>query len=221
MEREADRGLELLRETGLAAILRGVPARAAEPLAQALFDGGVRVLEVTLNTEGAPAMIAHLRERFAGRLWVGAGTVVDAAGAETAAAAGAAFFVTPNFDPKVISYGRERGLPVMAGAFTPTEILAALRAGAAVVKIFPSSGVGPRYFQELRGPYGDMPLMAVGGVTVANAGAFLRAGAMALGVGSQLADRALLAAGDFGALRARAAQFADAVRRARTNAAAT
>jgi 2-dehydro-3-deoxyphosphogluconate aldolase/(4S)-4-hydroxy-2-oxoglutarate aldolase len=149
----------------------------------ALAAGGVGVLEVTLDSDGALAAIERLR---VAPLLVGAGTVRSLAEAEAAVAAGAAFLVSPHTDPAIVDWAAQRGVPAMPGAFTPTEVAGAWDAGAAAVKLFPASVGGPALVRELRGPFADVPFVPSGGVTADNAPAFLAAGALAVGLGSWL-----------------------------------
>jgi 2-dehydro-3-deoxyphosphogluconate aldolase/(4S)-4-hydroxy-2-oxoglutarate aldolase len=140
------------------------------------------VVEVTLDSPDADASIARLRER--GDVTILAGTVLTPDDVERAVAAGAEACVGPTFAPEVVARCLDLGVPVIPGALTPTEIDAAWRAGAAMVKLFPAAVVGPRYIRDLAGPLGPVPLLATGGIDAANAGAFLRAGAVAVAAGS-------------------------------------
>ncbi|MEW6427856.1 MAG: bifunctional 4-hydroxy-2-oxoglutarate aldolase/2-dehydro-3-deoxy-phosphogluconate aldolase [Thermodesulfobacteriota bacterium] len=168
-------------------ILRGVDPGFFAELLPAAFAAGLAAVEVTMNTAGAEKMVAALRTQVpAGRL-LGMGTIRDLEEARRAAAAGAMFFVTPNLDLQVIDFARRQNIPVVAGALTPTEVYAAWRAGADMIKVFPCGSLGgPRYIRELRGPFDAIPLAAVGGVTADNLGDYLRAGARAVGVSSSL-----------------------------------
>ena len=168
------------------AIGRGLPADRVERIAEGLVGGGIRAFEITLNSPDALDAIASLAERWAGRLLVGAGTVLDIDGAERAAGAGARFIVSPHTDPALIDWAVSHGLPVLPGAFSPTEIHIAWSAGASAVKLFPASVAGPAFVREFRGPFRDIPLVATGGVTIETASAFLAAGAVAVGIGSWL-----------------------------------
>jgi 2-dehydro-3-deoxyphosphogluconate aldolase/(4S)-4-hydroxy-2-oxoglutarate aldolase len=145
----------------------------------------------------------------------GVGTVLTVEQARDALQAGAEFLVTPAFNPAVIRTAREANVAVVSGAFTPTEIVQAHDAGASLVMVFPAGSVGPRYIQDLRGALPHIPLMPRGGVSLENAGAFIHAGAAALGVGDDLATRDLLERRDFRGIAARFREFVDAVARAR------
>lgn len=188
------------------AIIRGSDPAAAEATALALFDEGVRFVEVTLTTPSALDVIARVRAVAGPEVRLGAGTVLSAADVESAVAAGADFVVTPAMAPSVAA-AAERAVPCAAGAFTATEAYSAVSAGASVVKLFPASLGGPEYLKALRDPFPDMAFMAVGGVSAEVAPAYLRAGALAVGVGGPLVGDAA-SGGDLGALRERARRYA-------------
>lgn len=167
-------------------ILRGVsPSFFAEIMATS-FEAGLQAIEVTMNTAGALAMIAACRSAVPHGHYLGMGTIRNLREARQAVEAGAMFMVSPNYDPEVIAYAKEQNIPIIAGAFSPTEVYAAWAAGADMVKVFPCSGLGPGYIKELLGPFDHIPLVAVGGVTLANAAGYFAAGAKAVGVGSSL-----------------------------------
>lgn len=201
------------REDRIIAIVRGVPAEHVDEVALALHAGGVRLIEVTLNSEGALPTLARWRERFGNEVRVGAGTVLTVPQAREALAAGAEYLISPHTDETLIAFAREAGVPVFPGALTPTEVVRAHAAGASAVKVFPVGALGgPRYLGDLRGPLGHVPLIAVGGVGAENAGAYLNAGAVALGVGSTLVAPALVGAGDFEQITERARTLVAAAR---------
>lgn len=168
------------------AIGRGLPADRVERIAEGLVAGGIRAFEITLNSPDAPGAITALAARWGQHLLVGAGTVLDATEAAVAVDAGAGFIVSPHTDAALIDWAVARGVPVFPGAFSPTEILLAWRAGATAVKLFPASVAGPGFVREFRGPFRDIPLIATGGITIESAPAFLAAGAAAVGMGSWL-----------------------------------
>ena len=201
-----------IRETGVVAIMRHTEASLAVEAAQALLRGGVEVVEVTLNTAGAAQMIGQLVETFGAKMLVGAGTVLSPQGVDQAVAAGARFIVAPNADPRVIARCARHGVPAFPGAFTPTEIVTAWDAGADAVKVFPVSGVGPRYIRDLRGPLPHIPLVPTGGVTAQNCAEFIKAGAVAVGAGSDLVDKGVVDRREFDELERRARAFADGVK---------
>ena len=165
-----------------------------------------------MNTPGATAILARWRERLGDRARIGAGTVLDLGMAREAASAGAEFLVAPNVEEAVIEFACEHGLGAFPGALTPTEIVRAWKAGATAVKLFPMGDRGVAYLREIHAPLNSIPLVAVGGVDETNLATFLEAGALAVGIGSRLVDRAMVAAGEFSALAERARRFVDAAR---------
>ncbi|NTV81727.1 MAG: bifunctional 4-hydroxy-2-oxoglutarate aldolase/2-dehydro-3-deoxy-phosphogluconate aldolase [Candidatus Aminicenantes bacterium] len=178
-------------------------ARLAQ-VAAALRRGGVGVLEVTMTVPGAVEIIREMARAKAPGTLIGAGTVLDAGTATDVIAAGADFVVSPVNDPETVRACRDAGVLVAPGAFTPTEIVAAWRAGADIVKIFPATSLGPQFLRDLRGPLPHIRLMPTGGVTLENAAEFLAAGAAAVGIGTALVDAKAVEAGDWEALEARA-----------------
>jgi 2-dehydro-3-deoxyphosphogluconate aldolase / (4S)-4-hydroxy-2-oxoglutarate aldolase len=205
--------LEMLLREKIVAIFRGYESEQADRAAQALVDGGIRLMEVTMNTAGAAGTIARWRERFGSATAIGAGTVLDTDMAKEAVAAGAQYLISPNLDEAVIAYGAERGVSVWPGVMTPTEVVRAWKAGAEAVKIFPMASLGWKYLAEIRGPLDRIPMMATGGVDLDNIGQYFRAGANAVGMGSKLLDPESIRAGAYDQVTARAQQFVDAVRR--------
>jgi 2-dehydro-3-deoxyphosphogluconate aldolase/(4S)-4-hydroxy-2-oxoglutarate aldolase len=183
------------------AIGRRLEPSTVPSIGAALVAGGIRAFEVTMNSSSALDVINALAKRFpSDELLVGAGTVLDLAEAEGAVEAGARFIVMPHLDRAIVEWSAGRGIAAFPGCLTPTEILAAWRAGAAAVKVFPASAVGPAFVRELRGPLPEIPLVPTGGVTLENAPAFLAAGAVAVGMGSWLTG-----SGEPEVVRARAA----------------
>lgn len=192
---------------GVVAIARRVTAENAPLVAGALAEGGVLAFEITLNepVDAALRAIESVANRVSG-LDVGAGTVLSIEAAHLALDAGATFLVMPHADPELVAWAAARGVPTLPGAFTPTEVLVAWRAGAAAVKLFPASVAGPAFVRECKGPFPHIPLVPSGGVTVETAGDFIRAGAVAVGVGGWLIGDAQPAG-----VTARARQLVDAV----------
>jgi len=176
-------------EVGVVAIARNTSAEKVPDVADGLLRGGVRAFELTLNEpqiNALEALRAAARHAKGTALEIGAGTVLTLDAAERAIEAGATFLVSPHVDPELIEWAVERGIPFLPGAFTPTEILAAWRAGAPAVKLFPASVAGPAFVREFRGPFPHIPLLPTGGVTVETAPDFIGAGAIAVGLGSWL-----------------------------------
>lgn len=200
--------LDRLAAVRLLGIVRGADAAAVEATAHVLIDAGVELLEVSLTSPDALAVINRLAGSAA-RAVIGAGTVLSTAQAEAVHAAGARFAVTPD-----LGAGARRavalGLPTVAGVLTPTEVRAAMELGAAAVKLFPAAAMGPGYVRALRGPYPNAHVVPVGGVDVGNAAEYLACGAVAVGASSALvADAA--DGGDLDALANRAQAFLAAV----------
>lgn len=176
-----------LREGGIIAIVRG--SFAVERLiriAECLAEGGVGAVEVTLNSDGALEGIAALRDAFDDRLLVGAGTVRTPAEVDAALGAGARYLVSPNFDPESVARSRASGVVHLPGVFTATEAQAAHAAGCRLVKLFPADALGPPYLRALRAPLADVGFVPTGGIDAGNIGEYVRAGAVAFGVGSAL-----------------------------------
>jgi 2-dehydro-3-deoxyphosphogluconate aldolase/(4S)-4-hydroxy-2-oxoglutarate aldolase len=177
--------LQQILKHRLVAILRGCDPDHILPIAEALYTGGIRLLEITLNSPDALQAIEKTAHTMGDRLLVGAGTVLDAAEATSAIAAGARFILSPSLDLPTIRKTQDLGALSIPGAFTATEILTAWRNGAGIVKVFPAS-VGPAYFRDLHGPLPHIPLMPTGGVNLENIRQFQKAGAAAFGIGSAL-----------------------------------
>lgn len=202
---------ELLSRYRLMAIIRGSDPAACERTAQVLVDSGVALLEISLTTTDAFGVLGRVVSSLGEAARIGAGTVLTAEDAKRAQEAGAEFAVTPAMCAGV-SAAVALGMPVLAGAMTPSEVLAARNAGAAAVKLFPADELGPRYVKALLDPFPGLGLVPVGGVGLDDVPAYLDAGALAVGVGSPLAGDAPRG-GDLGALASRAERFVAAVRR--------
>ena len=211
--------LQQIRANGIIAVIRVDSAEAAVNVARAIVAGGIRIVEITYTIPDAGNVIARLvderaRGELDAQLLLGAGTVLAATQAHEAVDAGARFLVSPCVVPAVMSAARERGVVMLPGAFTPTEIHSA-SIGGDIVKVFPASHFGPQYFRDLSGPFPHIPLLPSAGVNIANVGEWFRAGAVAVGIGSSVIDPAAVARGDWPALTERAREFVEAVRRAR------
>ena len=202
-----------ITDGGVVAIGRRVTTELAPTVAAALADGGVRAFELTLNEPEAEALrsIEAVARVAAGLgLELGAGTVLSIEAAGRAVDSGATFLVMPHLDPELVAWAAARDIPAFPGCATPTEILAAWRAGAAAVKLFPASSAGPGFVRELRGPFPDIAIVPTGGVTLESAPLFITAGAVAVGVGGWL-----LGDGTPDGVRERARQIVAAVAAAR------
>lgn len=208
--------IEKIREKKLIAITRGVAPERIEKTAQALSEGGIGLMEITFDqrTDGADTVksIALLRERFEGKIYPGAGTVMTAEQVRLAAEAGAQYIISPNTDRAVIEETKRLGLVSIPGAFTPTEIAAAYQMGADFVKIFPVASLGAAYIKAVTAPLAHIPVLAVGGVTPANLKEFFKAGAVGCGIGSNLVNASKIAAGDYASVTEAAKAFCAALR---------
>jgi 2-dehydro-3-deoxyphosphogluconate aldolase/(4S)-4-hydroxy-2-oxoglutarate aldolase len=173
---------------GIVAVIRLKDPGKLRAVVDAIADGGVRALEVTMTVPGAVDLIRALAPSLPDGFLLGAGTVTDAATAHAVIDAGARFVVGPVFRPDVIAACHERDVPAMPGCFSPTEILAAHECGADIIKVFPATMLGPQYLKDVRAPLPQVKLMPTGGVTLDNAGDWIRAGAVAVGLGSALLD---------------------------------
>lgn len=164
---------------------------------EAIYAGGISVMEVTLTVPNAIAVIRQVVKQYADKILTGAGTVLTEHQAKECLDAGAQFLVSPGLAPAVLSVAKARGVLAIPGVLTPTEIMSALQAGSSLVKVFPCSGVGgPRYLKALRGPFPQLSMIPTGGVTAANAGDYILAGALALGVGGELVDGSAIRSGN-------------------------
>jgi 2-dehydro-3-deoxyphosphogluconate aldolase/(4S)-4-hydroxy-2-oxoglutarate aldolase len=204
-----------IEQSGIVAVIRMKDPAKVQAVVDAIAEGGVRAIEVTMTVPGAVGLIASLAPRMPAGFLLGAGTVVDPETARQVIDAGAQFIVSPIFRRSLIAACHERHVPVTPGCFTPTEILEAWDAGADIVKVFPATALGPGYIKDVRAPLPQVKLMPTGGVTVENAGEWIKAGAVAVGVGSALLHTKAIDAGDYGVLRAKAEQIVANVRAAR------
>jgi len=207
--------VNILESCGVVAVIRLQDAAKLRAVVDALAEGGVKAIEVTMTVPRAIELIAEIAPTLPADVVIGAGTVLDPDTARDAILAGARFVVGPVFRPAVIDVCHRYDVAVMPGCFSPTEIQSAWEAGADVVKVFPATALGPSYFKDIRGPLPHLKLMPTGGVSLDNAGDWIRAGAIAIGVGTALVDATLVAAGDVAAITGRAERFVDAVRAAR------
>ena len=203
-------------EIGFVPIVRVASADSALQAIEAIHRGGVRAAEVTMTVPGAVRVLEKLADRLGDEMILGAGTVLDPETARACMLAGAQFFVTPALNLATIEIVKRYSKVIFPGALTPTEVLAAWQAGADAVKIFPCSAVGgPKYIKALKGPFPEIQMVPTGGVNLATVGEFLKAGACAVAVGSELVDGATVAQGRFDVIEDRARQYLAAVAAAR------
>jgi 2-dehydro-3-deoxyphosphogluconate aldolase / (4S)-4-hydroxy-2-oxoglutarate aldolase len=205
-----------LKESGLIAVIRKPNPSQIHQIAEALVEGGTGALEITLDTPGALGMIQDLKENFGDRVLVGAGTVLDAPSARLAIDAGADFIFCPSFDIETIQMANRYGRISIPGVMTPTEVVNAYSAGADLLKIFPGGALGEAYIKDLQGPLSHIPMMPTGGVTLDNVEAFIRNGAVAVGVGGSLVDSKAIAEERYEALTETSRQFIEKIKHARS-----
>ncbi|HEU4963373.1 MAG TPA: bifunctional 4-hydroxy-2-oxoglutarate aldolase/2-dehydro-3-deoxy-phosphogluconate aldolase [Bacilli bacterium] len=180
--------LEQISANGVVAVIRGAHPDRVLPIARALRDGGVKTLEITMGTPKVLSLIERVADELGGEVIVGAGTVLDAETARAAILAGAQFIFSPTVNVETIRLTKRYGVVSIPGALTPTEILTAYENGGDLIKVFPANVFGPSYLKDIHGPMPHIPLMPTGGVDLANAAAYIEAGAVALGVGSSLVN---------------------------------
>jgi 2-dehydro-3-deoxyphosphogluconate aldolase / (4S)-4-hydroxy-2-oxoglutarate aldolase len=209
------RVVQTLEAMGVVAVIRLKDPARLRGVVDALAEGGVRALEVTMTVPGAIDLIRDLAPTLPAGFLIGAGTVIDTATAAAVIDAGATFVVSPVFRPDVLRLCHERGVAMMPGCFSPTEILTAHDCGADIVKVFPATALGPQFIKDVRAPLPQVKLMPTGGVTLDNAGDWIRAGAVAVGVGSALVDASAIDSGRFDIIVANARRVVENVAAAR------
>jgi 2-dehydro-3-deoxyphosphogluconate aldolase/(4S)-4-hydroxy-2-oxoglutarate aldolase len=204
--------VNLIRETGVIAIMRAKSSQQLIQASNAIKEGGVRVIEVTMTTPGALEVIREAKEKYPEGILFGAGSVLDPETARMAILAGADFIVAPTLNFQVVALCNRYSIPIIPGCYTPTEMLSAWEAGATMIKLFPASQGGPELVKALLAPLPQLEIVPVGGVDLSTAAEFIRSGAAALGVGSSLINDKLLNTGDFPELTKRAAAFIEKVK---------
>jgi 2-dehydro-3-deoxyphosphogluconate aldolase/(4S)-4-hydroxy-2-oxoglutarate aldolase len=209
--------IKQIRDTGVIPVVRATSADEAMRAIDAIREGGIAVLEITMTVPGAVGVIEQVSARYGTEALVGAGTVLDPETANTCIAAGARFVVSPALNLETISYCKRHDVVVMPGALTPTEVVQAWNAGADFVKVFPAGAVGgPSYLKALKAPLPHIELVPTGGVSLKTAADFIKAGAAALGVGADLVDIKAIREGQASLITERARQFVQIVREARS-----
>lgn len=203
-------------EIGIVPIVRTATAESAFQAVEAIYRGGIRAAEVTMTVPGAVKVLEKLSDEFGDRMVLGAGTVLDPETARICMLAGAQFFVTPALNLKTIEMAQRYSRVICPGALTPTEVITAWQAGADFVKVFPCENVGgAKYIKALKGPFPQVEMIPTGGVSLATAGDFLKAGACAVAVGGELVDAKTIKEGKYEVFEERARQFLAAVSQAR------
>jgi 2-dehydro-3-deoxyphosphogluconate aldolase/(4S)-4-hydroxy-2-oxoglutarate aldolase len=209
--------LAFITEVGIVPIVRTSSAETAVQAVEAIYAGGIRAAEITMTVPGAIHALEKVADRFGGKIVLGAGTVLDPETARACMLAGAEFFVTPSLRLSTIEMAKRYSKVICPGALTPTEVLTAWEAGADVVKIFPCGNVGgPKYIKALKGPFPQIEMIPTGGVNLETTGDFLKAGACAVAVGSELVDAKTVKEGRFDIIENRARQYLAAIAKARS-----
>ena len=207
--------LDKIREVGVLAVLRGPSPELTLKMVDALTKGGVIGIEITYSTPNAAEVVKGLDETFGDQIVLGMGTLTKPEQVEEALGAGATFLVSPHTSPTLGAEMAKSGVPVMMGALTPSEVVQAVELGSDVVKIFPGSLGGPSYMKALKGPFPGIPMMPTGGVSESNLVDWFKAGAFAVGAGSNLCPKELAATGEFDKITEIATNFMAAIRAAR------
>ncbi|MCL6633638.1 MAG: bifunctional 4-hydroxy-2-oxoglutarate aldolase/2-dehydro-3-deoxy-phosphogluconate aldolase [Alicyclobacillus herbarius] len=207
--------LERIGQAGVVAVLRRLPVDAVQRVVEALLEGGVQAVELTMDSPAAAEVIAGVRNYVGDKLLIGAGTVMHEEQMREALDAGADFLVSPHFDADLVQAAKKYKCLYIPGIFTASEAAAALRAGAEVLKLFPAGAVGPGYLKDLLGPFRGTLFMPTGGIQPEQVGTYLAAGALAVGVGSALTPKDAIAQGDYSVIREKAETVAGQVREAR------
>ncbi len=208
--------LSFINDIGIVPVVRTATAEGAVSAIQAIHKGGVRAAEITMTVPGAIKALEKVADQFGDKIVLGAGTVLDPETARSCMLAGAQFFVSPNLRVSTIEMCKRYSKVICIGALTPTEVLTAWEHGADVVKVFPADAMGgAKYIKSLKGPLPQIEMIPTGGVNLQTTGDFLKAGACAVGVGSELVNAKLIADGDFAEIEKRAKQYMEAVQTAR------
>ncbi|MCK6208779.1 bifunctional 4-hydroxy-2-oxoglutarate aldolase/2-dehydro-3-deoxy-phosphogluconate aldolase [Bacillus infantis] len=209
--------VDQIKENGIVAVIRGSSADNIVSIAHALKRGGVKTLEITVETPRVLSLIEKVSEELGDEVIVGAGTVLDPETARAAIMAGARFIFSPTTNTETIKMAKRYGVVSIPGALTPTEIITAYEHGADMIKVFPANVFGPGYIKDIHGPMPHIPLMPTGGLDTGNVGDYIRAGAVAAGIGSSLVNTKLPVTEEYLAdIEAKAGQFVQAVAEARS-----
>ena len=209
---ESDFDLSRFKEASILGIIRGASPGSVQGILDACISGGLKFVELTLNSERALPSIELASKEFSGGLCIGAGTVLSLSDTIQAVNAGAQFIVSPTLNVDVASYCGEKGLAYFPGALTPTEIEKSWNAGATMVKVFPASQMGPDYFKTVRGPFDKLLLMAVGGIKVSDAAKYLQAGVSAVGIGGSVFTPSRIKNKEFESIKSEISKFVSAIK---------
>ena len=208
--------LSFIKDVGVVPIVRTASAESAIRTVEAIYEGGIRAAEITMTVPGAIKALEAVAARYGDKIVLGAGTVLDPETARIAMLAGAEFFVTPTLNPATIEMAKRYSKLICPGALTPTEVLTAWEHGADIVKVFPCGNVGgPKYIKALKAPLPQVEMIPTGGVNLATTADFLKAGACAVAVGSDLVDAKTIAQANYELFTTRARQYLEVIRQAR------
>ncbi|MFB9830378.1 bifunctional 4-hydroxy-2-oxoglutarate aldolase/2-dehydro-3-deoxy-phosphogluconate aldolase [Lederbergia wuyishanensis] len=202
--------IKRIEQDKIIAIVRGIERKDSIPVAEALVEGGIRFIEVTMNTEGALEIINEWRKHFKqDDVFIGAGTVLNTEMASAAIQAGAQYIVTPNLDEDVVELSCKQRIEIFPGVVTPTEIMKAIKAGANAVKLFPLGSLGLDYLKEIRAPLSNVKMIATGGVNLNNIREYFKHGVMGVGIGSNIVNKTMIENRDFKGLTELAKQYVE------------
>ena len=210
--------IEAIKKEKLVVIVRGVAKDKLIPMAEAMYEGGIRLLEITYSANGAVSdeetaeSIAMLKKHFGERMMIGAGTVLTCRQVDLTKEAGGEFIISPNTNGEVIDYTRRQDLVSLPGAFTPSEVQAAYEYGADFVKLFPITELGISYVKAIRAPLSHIPMLAVGGIDLTNMKDYLEAGVDGFGIGSNLVNKKMIEANDWKGIAALAEEYVRAAK---------
>ncbi len=205
--------INAIKERKIIAIVRGVEPKKLVPLAKALYDGGIRLMEITYSADGSvsdeetAAAVGVLANEFDGRMYIGSGTVLTREQVKRTYDVGGRFIISPNTDAEVIRYTKELGMISIPGALTPSEAEAANRAGADFVKLFPVTSMGTSYVKAIAAPLSHIKFLAVGGITPENIGEYLDIGVCGFGIGSNIINKEYIAQGNYEKITASAKEY--------------
>ncbi|MCK4245351.1 MAG: bifunctional 4-hydroxy-2-oxoglutarate aldolase/2-dehydro-3-deoxy-phosphogluconate aldolase [Candidatus Omnitrophica bacterium] len=215
MNKKKEEHLKAILESGVIAVVRVRDAAAAINIAKAVEKGGIKVIEITMTVPNALRVIKEVAEELGDQVIIGAGTVLDGKTAKATISAGAEFVVGPTLNLELIEVCKRYNKIAIPGAFTPTEIFSAWQKGADIVKVFPATVAGPKYFKDLRGPLPQIRLLPTGGVNLQNAEDFIKAGAVAIAVGGALVDKKAIAEERYELITQIAKKFIEVIKKAR------
>lgn len=189
--------IEQLTQVPIIPVLRGIPFEKSDYIINALVEGGIRSIEITMDTNRAADIISAARTKYGSDISIGAGTVLTVEKAKEAIAAGAEFLVAPNFDVVVTKFAQDQNIFFVPGVFTPSEMVSAFQAGADIVKLFPASVLQPQFIKDVKGPLSHIPIMCTGGIDLSTAKSYLEAGADVVGAGSSLVKKKFIEENDW------------------------